>query len=280
MRRSFLFLLLEVSFLIDLIVQLLLFPIIKLSFSPFHAIFELSNIIWWVIHSEPPITIMFILLPFSLILHIEFVVNLHSSSLLDPVDPFSSVEVAIRVEHRSSAIGNAVEFFSLVSVGPCDSTAEHGLSLRVDWEDSRRSVDLSGGSLAFGLSWEELGLFGDLCFAGSWAVFATAQSEKKHNVKIWQGLWGIIIIMDVCLINQKWGRIIIALNMNMGKDLAVWLHFLRSNADRFYIIRPFHPTSLSSRLNPSQPQHSISLQPYFPFPSPKQKCYSPSIQLL
>lgn len=66
---------------------------------------------------------MLIFLPFSLILHVEFIVDLHASSLLDTVDPFSSVEVAISVEHGSSAIRDAVEFLSLVSVCPCNSTA-------------------------------------------------------------------------------------------------------------------------------------------------------------
>ena len=45
MRWPFFFLLLELSSLIHLIVQLLLFRVIALSFPPFHAIFELSNII-------------------------------------------------------------------------------------------------------------------------------------------------------------------------------------------------------------------------------------------
>ena len=148
---------------------------------------------------------MLVLLPFPFILHIELVVDLHASALFDAVHPFSSVEVTVCVEHRASAVRDAVELFSLVTVWPGISDALHGLSLRVYGEDSGRSLDLTGGSLAFALSLDELGLFGGLRFVGSWAVFAAAHSKKKHIVMIWQGLWRIIIIMDVAVIKSEFG---------------------------------------------------------------------------
>lgn len=71
--------------------------------------------------------------------------------------------------------------------------------------------------MAFGLSLDELGLFGDLRFVGSWAVFAAAHSKKEHIVMIWQGLWRIIIIMDVGLMKSEFGGVVMG-----GFEVREW----------------------------------------------------------
>lgn len=56
---------------------------------------------------------------------------------------------------------------------------------------------------------------------------------------------------------------------NVGKNLVDWLDFLRSNADPYYIISPFHPaSSFLTTLKTSHPQHSISLSTLLLLPFP------------
>lgn len=110
----------------------LLLAIVVLSFTPLHSIFKFSNVIRRVLFCDPSVSIRLIILPFSLILDIELLIDLKSSSLFLAIDPFSSVKVSVCIQHGSVAVGPAVKLLTLVTVffdDSADLSETRGLSL-------------------------------------------------------------------------------------------------------------------------------------------------------
>lgn len=94
----------------------LFFAVVVLSFPPLHSIFEFSKVIRGVLFGDLSVSVRLIVLPFSLVLDIEFLIDLKSSSLFLAVHPFPSVKVSIRVQHGSVAMRPSIELLPLVSI--------------------------------------------------------------------------------------------------------------------------------------------------------------------
>jgi len=62
------------------------------------ASFELSHIIGLVSLGENTLAMWLIILPLAFVLHLLLLVNLQTLTLLDAVNPFSTIEVTIRVQ--------------------------------------------------------------------------------------------------------------------------------------------------------------------------------------
>ena len=75
----------------------LFLAVVVLSFAPLYSIFEFSNVIRRVLFCDLSVSIRLVILPFSLILHIEFLIDLKSSSLFLAVHPLASVKVSVCV---------------------------------------------------------------------------------------------------------------------------------------------------------------------------------------
>lgn len=95
--EDYLFLLFQDAVGVVFLVLGLFLAVVVLTLPPLHSIFEFSNVIRGVLLCDLSVSVRLIVLPFSLILDIQFLVDLKPSSLFLAVHPFPSVKVSIRV---------------------------------------------------------------------------------------------------------------------------------------------------------------------------------------